>query len=299
MPEVNPFEALNLLSRLFLSAVMLASGMGKWQDPVGTRQAMRDFGCPATWTGRVARALPAVELTLAGLLLFDTTSDRAALALAVLLSLFCAGMSRLLRQRKAPPCHCFGAFHSKPVTRSTLVRTLFLLGLSLMCREWPTYSLTSTWTQWGSTALGFALSAIALHRLAGAQASRQPTRRLRTGQRLPAIRTSQGTWLDDLLARDRPTILIFTSASCPPCQQMESDLSLWSEALRDRLHFVRISIDPESIDEQVALSDRDMTLLDVATPGALLVDAAGTLLAPAVSKRDLIEALVRTALHRA
>ncbi|MBT9585594.1 DoxX family membrane protein [bacterium] len=294
---MNPFELLNLLLRLALSAVMLASGLGKFHDPEGTRQAVRDFGCPASWTRRVARALPALEIVLSGLLLIDATSGSATVALSLLLAVFCASMSRLLLQKKAPPCHCFGTLHSKPVTRATLARTLVLLGLSVLCGGLPTHSITGTWPRLTGTALGFGWMGTAMNRLAGAMRRRRPATRLRVGQRLPAIRSARGQWLDQLLAKDRPTMLLFTSASCPPCQDMEADVRYWAEALREKLHLVRLTTSLEATEELVPLSEEDLGLLDTPTPGAILVDPSGTIRIPAVSKRESIEAVMRTVVN--
>ena len=281
---------------MLLSALVLASGFGKWHDPEGTRQGVRDFGCPSAWTSLVARALPALEIALAGLLLLDASSAVAAEALAILFGCFSVGMGRLLLQKKSPPCHCFGVIQSKPVTRGTLARALGLLLLAVLCRQLPTYPLTRGGTELAATALGFSITAMVFNRLAGAMRRRMPAAKLRVGQRLPAIRTTRGQWLDQMLGLDRPPLLVGTSTTCPPCQAMEEELDYWTDVLRTRLQVVQLVPNPEASEQHVPLSEQDLALLDIPTPGALLVDPSGTIKIPAVSKREMIEALIRTAL---
>lgn len=297
---------LNLLLRLFLSVVTLVSGVAKLKDPKGTRQAVRDFGLPSQWAAAAAKVLPLSEITLAGFILVDTTSRLAALCLCGLFASFCLGLARLLREKKSPPCNCFGALHSAPVTRTTLLRTFALLVLAATCLTLPTFSLTSTLEGFLSTLLGFSLICLGTARVAERAAFRDRNKGLRVGQRLPAVRTANGDWLESLLIPGRPTLLILTSRQCAPCEELQQDLSYWTHCLESRLNIVRLTaLSPDkgsndgSKDPEIQLSLENLQFFATPTPGAILLDQSGTVQVPAVSGRQAIEALIRITNPRA
>jgi thiol-disulfide isomerase/thioredoxin/uncharacterized membrane protein YphA (DoxX/SURF4 family) len=111
-----------LAARLLLAAVFALAGLAKLRDRGGTAITLEDFGVPARLAGPGAWLLPAAELTVAGLLLFDATAVAGALAGLALLAIFGVAISLSLARGERPDCNCFGQLHSEPVGASTLGR---------------------------------------------------------------------------------------------------------------------------------------------------------------------------------
>ena len=116
-----------LIFRLFLAGIFGLAGFAKLADLSGSRKAIGDFGVPTSLTGIVSVALPIVEITVAGLLLFPEISWFGALGAAGLLTLFIAGMAYQIAKGNAPDCHCFGQIHSEPVGKASLIRNFIFL----------------------------------------------------------------------------------------------------------------------------------------------------------------------------
>lgn len=295
---------LNLLLRLALSAIMLVSGLGKLRDQEGTRQAVGDFGVPARWVESAAKVLVATELLLAATILLDLSYFVAGYGLLMLFSLFCAGIANLLSQDKAPPCHCFGAVHSAPVSRWTLLRTVgFAVMAWTVCRT-PQFSLTPGVKSLVLVAGAFSLSAFAIDkrvRTRIAKGLHNKPRRLGVGQRVPAVRLLDGRWLESVLSRHQRSLLVLTSDACGPCKKLEEPLNRWAEALRDCLPIIRIRSGETSGESagpgtDVFLRAEDFRRFLSPTPGAILVDHKGTVVSPPVAGEIEIEALIRMAL---
>jgi peroxiredoxin/uncharacterized membrane protein YphA (DoxX/SURF4 family) len=116
--------------RLVLAAVFLVAGMAKLADIAGSRQALRDFGVPASLSSSFGVLLPLAELAVAGALLLSGSAWWGAAGALVLLLLFVVGISYNLAHGRTPDCHCFGQLHSAPAGRPTLIRNLVLLALA-------------------------------------------------------------------------------------------------------------------------------------------------------------------------
>ena len=114
--------------RLVLAAVFLVAGMAKLADLAGSRQALRDFGVPASLSSPFGVLLPLAELAVAGALL--PSAWWGAAGAFVLLLLFVAGISYNLAHGRTPDCHCFGQLHSAPAGWPTLIRNLVLSALA-------------------------------------------------------------------------------------------------------------------------------------------------------------------------
>lgn len=54
-----------LFARLVLAAVFVVAGIAKLIDHAGSRQAVRDFGVPASLAGPLGMVLPLAELAIA------------------------------------------------------------------------------------------------------------------------------------------------------------------------------------------------------------------------------------------
>ncbi len=118
--------------RAVLAAVLVVSAVAKLLDLPGSRTALRRFGVPARLVVASAVGLPVVELIIAALLAFSVTVVTGAIGASALFMVFTAGIANQLRQGQAPPCHCFGALSSEPVSGRTIARNAALLGLAVV-----------------------------------------------------------------------------------------------------------------------------------------------------------------------
>lgn len=116
-----------LCLRLFLAAVFSAAAVAKISDGEGTRRALKDFGAPAALAPALALLIPAAELLIAMALVAASTARLGATAALALLGLFSAAVLISLARGRAHACHCFGQFHSAPISAETLMRNLVLI----------------------------------------------------------------------------------------------------------------------------------------------------------------------------
>lgn len=121
-----------LLIRLFLFAVFALAGIGKLLDLKGSEKAVKDFGTPEEFARFFAVALPFAEIVFAACLLFVETSWIGAVGAMILLLTFIGGMIWQLAQGNAPDCHCFGAIHSEPVSKKSLIRNIVFAVLAFV-----------------------------------------------------------------------------------------------------------------------------------------------------------------------
>lgn len=125
-------EIVLLLIRLILFAIFALAGIGKLLDLKGSEKAVKAFGTPEEYAKFFAVALPFAEIVFAVCLLFVETSWIGAGGAVILLLTFIGGMIRLLAQGNAPDCHCFGAFHSEPVSKKSLIRNIVFAVLAFV-----------------------------------------------------------------------------------------------------------------------------------------------------------------------
>jgi peroxiredoxin len=124
--------ALGVVPGVLLAIVFLAAAAGKLTDPVGTREAVANFGVPEALRRPVAAALPAAELAVTTLLLFGSTRMAGAAGALGLLALFSAAIAANLARGRTPECHCFGQLHSAPLDWRMLARNAVLGGLAVV-----------------------------------------------------------------------------------------------------------------------------------------------------------------------
>lgn len=117
-------EIFLLILRLFLAGVFLIAGIGKLLDLKGSEKAVKDFGVPQDLAKAFGTALPVVEIIIAVLLLFISTSWFGAISGTLLLLTFISGMLWQMKLGNAPDCHCFGQIHSEPVGKKSLLRNI-------------------------------------------------------------------------------------------------------------------------------------------------------------------------------
>lgn len=306
-----------LVARLALAVVFVTAGGTKLASPAGSRQAVLDFGLPASLAPTVARLLPLGELMAGGMLLVAASARVGAVLALLLLAAFGAAILANLTKGRTPDCHCFGQVHSDPVGPSTLVRNAGL-------------GVVAGFVAWGGPGSGFAEAGAWLSRhgamvvsvctlvlvviqgriivrllrqqgrlllrLEAVEASVAPEPDgLALGTRAPSFALSALTGerraLAGLLTRGHPVALVFISPSCMPCQALWPDLTRWQTELGDRITVVAIT-DRRPPDEGSAppvgpllvLLDEDDAVARSyrvgATPSAVLVGTDGIVSAP-------------------
>jgi peroxiredoxin/uncharacterized membrane protein YphA (DoxX/SURF4 family) len=125
-------EIVLLLIRLILFAIFALAGIGKLLDLKGSEKAVKDFGTPEELAKFFAIGLPFAEIVFAVCLLFVETAWLGATGALVLLLSFIGGMIWQLAQGNAPDCHCFGAIHSEPVSKKSLIRNVIFALLAFV-----------------------------------------------------------------------------------------------------------------------------------------------------------------------
>jgi uncharacterized membrane protein YphA (DoxX/SURF4 family) len=102
-------DVVGTLARLGLAAVWLVSGVVKAADPEQTYLAVAAYDVlPSGLVDPVATALPFVELALGLLLVAGVATRSVAVASAVLLGVFIAGVAQAWARGLAIDCGCFG-----------------------------------------------------------------------------------------------------------------------------------------------------------------------------------------------
>src|SRR5438552_6841190 len=111
-----------LALRFVLAVVFVTAGVGKLLDLSGSRRAVADFGVPERAARVIGVLLPLAEIAIALALVFRPSAQVGAIAAALILAGFIAGIARALSRGEQPDCHCFGQIHSAPAGPSTLIR---------------------------------------------------------------------------------------------------------------------------------------------------------------------------------
>jgi len=125
-------EIVLLFTRLFLAAIFTLAGVGKLLDLKGSEKAVKEFGTPEELAKFFAIGLPFAEIVFAVCLLFVETAWIGAVGALLLLLSFIGGMIWHLAQGTAPDCHCFGAIHSEPISKKSLIRNVIFAVLALI-----------------------------------------------------------------------------------------------------------------------------------------------------------------------
>jgi peroxiredoxin/uncharacterized membrane protein YphA (DoxX/SURF4 family) len=274
-------DILLLLIRIFLFGIFAVAGVGKLMDLKGSEKAVKDFGVPEDFAKSVSIALPIAELLLALLLLPVSTAWFGAFGAFLLLAAFIGGMVWQISKGNAPDCHCFGAIHSEPVSKKSLIRNGVFAALALFL----------VLQGWGNQGLSFAdmtneivlqlILGLAMIGLLGAvvfflkKISEQQTQIMRRIEVLELISHEGGAKeveredignpheglplgspfpdfeladingkfvaFEHLLARAKPILFFFVSPTCSPCKALLPEIETWNSELKDKLQFVFIS----------------------------------------------------------
>jgi uncharacterized membrane protein YphA (DoxX/SURF4 family)/thiol-disulfide isomerase/thioredoxin len=317
-----------VLLRIALSAMFGVAGVAKLLDQRGTRDAVKNFGSPASLVPVLSFVLPIVELAIATGLLFDLTARPSAVAALLVLGLFVVAISVSLARGSTHDCHCFGQLYSRPLGRPTLVRNLvFALGagvvvlwqaraetggnlLSTLGRLSPSQTLLLI-----ATILTVAAILIYSHRLRPQHASLNTSdapRGLPVDSIAPAFELTAyaggKSSLAQLLTYGKPLLLIFTNPNCGPCVVLFKEIKEWQESHSEQLTIALISFG--TIKENfvnVARNRLGQVLLqqerEVAekygasvTPTAVVVNTSGRIASPLAAGADEIRKLLTTVL---
>jgi len=322
-------DALLLSMRCLLAVVFIVAAIGKLLDLEGSRRALVEFGVPfrAARVGGVV--LPVAELAVAIAMLFVPTARWGAAGALLLLLAFSAGVARAMSRGEAPDCHCFGQIHSEPAGRSTLIRNAVLAAASaFVVVAGPGPSLDGALgTLHGAQIALVAMSVLAAV-LAGAVAQLWADRRrlraeLNAAQaaelppglprgtpapafELAAVRGMAGS-LAELSEQAGPTVLVFLSTGCGPCQTLLPSLAHWQDALSGSVTVAAIfegareEVERVSAEHELSpvLAQKEQETFGLyalrATPSAVLIGAHGTIAGAPAEGVAAIEALIRTA----
>lgn len=321
---------ITVLLRIALSAVFGTAGVTKLLDQQGTRKAVRNFGAPDSLAPALSIVLPIVELAIAAGLLFVDTTRASALAALLVLAIFVAAIGVNLARGRTHDCHCFGQLYSRPLGWPTLLRNL-IFGLAAAFVFWQAEtgtipSIAGTLAQLGSFAWLGLISALVVTAAIIVYLHRRRSQLLQIAampQGLPRdavapafelkAYTGGTTSLAQLLAYDKPLLLIFTNPNCGPCVVLFQEIKAWQESHSEQLTIALISVG--TIKENfvnVARNGLGQVLLqqerEVAekyganvTPTAVVVNTSGriasTLAAGAEEIRSLLATVVENSNH--
>jgi len=115
-----------VVASVLLGAVFVVSGVLKLASPVQWLTQSAGLGVPSA----VARVLPIVELVVGALLIAQIARRAAAIVAGVMLLAFTALLVVRLLQGRRPPCACFGALSSKPISWLSVARNAVLIALA-------------------------------------------------------------------------------------------------------------------------------------------------------------------------
>lgn len=255
-----------LAARVVLAVVFATSAAGKLADLRGSRASLAGFGVPQRTATVLGTLLPFAELAVAIALIHRPSAQWGGVGALALLVAFIGGIARALRRGEAPPCNCFGAIHSAPASRTTLVRNVGLAAVAVVAVGWGPGPAIDTWVSARSvaelTTVGLGITALVLlavgapvwldnRRLRGDIAAAEDRVRrippgLRVGSLAPEFSLPDGTGgrltLTSLLAPGRPVVLVFTVAGCGPCETLVPDLRRLQMIAAERVTIALVGI---------------------------------------------------------
>jgi methylamine dehydrogenase accessory protein MauD len=262
-----------LVARVLLVLVFSVAGVTKLADRTGSKQALVDFGLPASLAAPLGVLLPLAELAVAAALIPTSTAWWGAVGALLLLLLFVVGISANLARGRKPECHCFGQLHSEPAGWKTLVRNGVLAAVAGFV-VWQGYGGAGPsavgWLAYLSTAqllgLGVGVAVLGLvaaqwwfllgllrqngrlamrvEALEGRLPKESPAG-LPLGEAAPDFELpnlhGQKLTLEALRAAGKPVILLFTDPNCGPCTAMFSDVGRWQDEYAQKLTVALVS----------------------------------------------------------
>ena len=285
-----------LIARLVLAGIFVTAAAGKFMDLSGSVQAVGNFGVPAPLTKPIGYGLPFVELLVAILLLPVSTAFWGALLGVLLLLGFIGGMANSLRKGEAPDCHCFGAIHSAPISKNTIIRNgvFVLIGLFVLAGGTTPGASLLGWLDDESGAVKamvvvvallvvavIGLAWMAMHLLgqngrllirmdeleaAKATVPAAPVARKMAPDFAGTGLIGDKVTLDSLKTAGKPLLLFFSDPGCGPCNALLPDVAKWQGELdgksavavvtRGTIDQARDKLKPHDIRKVVIEADR-------------------------------------------
>jgi peroxiredoxin/uncharacterized membrane protein YphA (DoxX/SURF4 family) len=272
-------EVILLLTRLLFAGIFALAGIGKLLDMKGGEKVMSDFGVPQGFAKTAAIVLSVAEVFIAFLFLSTSTAWLAAIAAILLLAGFIGGMIWQLAQGNAPECHCFGQFHTEPVSMKSLIRNIIfaILALFLVAQGKDDQGLSIT-EMTNETALQLILGVAVLGFLGAVvfylkRISMQQTQIMRRIEALEIVLHEGGMLerdgltdpheglpigapapdfvlpdaggntvsLENLLSPGKPLLFFYVSPTCAPCAALLPEIEAWQRELKDKVNFVFLS----------------------------------------------------------
>ena len=117
-----------VVASVLLGAVFVFSGITKVAATQQWRAQASGLGVP----GFVVSALPIVELATGALLAAQIARRPVAIVAAALLVSFTTLLMVRLSQGRRPPCACFGALSTKPISWTSVARNAAFIALALV-----------------------------------------------------------------------------------------------------------------------------------------------------------------------
>jgi len=329
-------DSILLALQLLLAAVFATAGIAKLLDQHGTRVALVRFGVPVRVVPVVGILLPLAELAVAVALIPVPSARWGALAAAVLLLTFAAGIANAMAHGRAPNCHCFGNVHSAPAGPGTLARNLALAAIAAFVLvggpgsaidDWVTARSTAELVAVGVGILAVVLGVLCVRLWSQNRALRSALRLARVdlanelaakpeglpvGAPAPSFELStldgETRSLASLRAGGRPVLLVFFDPGCGPCIKLAPHVARWQAALSERVAIAVISEgNPEFIravwawQAQDVLLDPDSTVTRetykvLTWPSAIAIGRDGRIAHELAYSQDTMEAVIRTLL---
>jgi len=272
-------EIILLLIRLFLAAIFIVAGVGKLLDLEGSKKSVIAFGTPEDLAKTMAIAIPFAEIVFGVCLLFISTAWLGSIGVFLFLLIFIGGMIWQLAQGNAPECHCFGAIHSEPVSKKSLIRNAVFAFLALIlvvqgANQGASLANLSNENAlqlfFGLATIGFLGAAVFyLKRISEQQTqimrrieileltshegapvehehNTDPHESLPIGSPAPDFvlpdLSGKEVSFEHLLAEGKPMLFFYVSATCAPCEALLPEIEAWQSELRDKVNFVFLSI---------------------------------------------------------
>lgn len=336
-------------ARLLLAAVFGVASVAKLADRKTTAQTLRNFGVPEPPIAALVWLLPLVELVTALALLSASFARRGALGALTLLLLFTIAIAANLWRGRTPACNCFGQLQAQPIGWRALTRNALLTLVAVFVIVWGTanpgadiYQLVTATPAnlLAGASLGLLLAVVVLlarllhqqrrllerievleERLAEEGIAARvredliaPKQHLPIGAPAPAFAATtldgERVTLDDLLAANRPLLLVFVAPGCSMCAALLPQLA--DEERRDnaRLSFALLSTGSvaenrekfagRGIENILLQNDAEIaaTYHPKWTPGALLISTDGSVASHIAYGTDEINKLLRHAIER-
>jgi peroxiredoxin len=316
------------LVRIVLAAVFGFAGALKLLSLREFRETLSSFRVPLLFVPSTAIAIPLLELVITAGLLWPATAWRTSIAASVLLLLFTLVLVINLIRGRRPKCRCFGKLQSSPIDWTSVGINCIWLALSaelvLAGPQRASQGLSATRELREGMAFGFVLLAALAGGVAFAiwlclQVLRQNGRVLSRlealerematiksfmgnivsraglpiGSRAPSFQLStvsgETVTLEDLLASERSSLLVFVDPDCSPCQSLMADFERWEHELGEKLTLALVSRGKAAENRRKFGFDHRRVLLQTKSEVAELYQCSGTPAAVLISPAGYVQ----------